>query len=452
MLSMMARIRSRQQRFGVVGVFTCVCLFGPFPVGHGQANSASQDADHVGQLTGELSDSNPQVRLDAIRELRDIQDPRTVEPLIAALKDKDWRVRQNAATALGRSNDPRAVDPLAAVSLADPNLFVRQDATKALSDIKATLASSSDANPKDNDDADALIQAAQNDLLATLQDLLSKGVDVNASSKDGITALVSAAGAGHIEVVKALLAKGADLSARRNDGLSALMAAALNGHNDVVQMLLANGANVNAKMKNGDTALILASDLGQLDVVQTLLAKGANIDATGKDLRTALDAARRGGHDRVVIALLAKGADCAEDDPRPYTEYPNGFVLPKCSKVDFSSSDGPMDAYMGGKAFYEVGGQALPIMTIGGFKSGIAQFNTYVSGTYIGLANDPDLEFAWVSDNFTILRTKDGRGILTLVVGKTEWLLPDFDLSQASTSKNYIYRGRAIEYKPLGSR
>jgi hypothetical protein len=429
-----------------VGVFTCVCLFGPFPVGHGQASSASQDADHVGQLIGELSDSNPQVRLDAIRELRDIQDTRAVEPLIAALKDKDWRVRQNAATALGRSNDPRAVDPLTTLSLADPNLFVRQDAIKALGDIKAALASSSPVNPKDNDDASLLIQASQNDPIATLQDLLSRGVDVNASSKDGMTALMWAAGAGHIEVVKALLAKGADTSARRNDGLTALMAASLNGHNDVVQTLLANGANVNAKMKNGDTALIMASDLGQLDVVETLLAKGANIDATGKDLRTALDAARQGGHDRVVMALLAKGADCDEIGAPPYTEYPNGFVVPKCSKLDFTSSDGPMEAYLGGKAFYELGGQALPIMTIGGFQGGIIKFNTYVSGYYIGLAND--LEFAWVSGNFTVHRTKEGRGILTLVVGKTEWLLPDFDLSQASTSKNYIYTGRAIEYRP----
>jgi hypothetical protein len=119
------------------------------PAVHGQTSSTSQETDHVSQLISKLKDSDPQVRLDAIRELRDIEDTRTVEPLIASLTDANWKVRQIAATALGRTNDPRAVGPLTTASQSDSDPTVRYNATKALSKIKSSLSSLGNADPHD---------------------------------------------------------------------------------------------------------------------------------------------------------------------------------------------------------------------------------------------------------------------------------------------------------------
>lgn len=318
-----------------------------------------------------------------------------------------------------------------------------------------------------NAQVDDLFSAAKNGDLLRVKVLLAEGVDVNAKVSNGLTALMAASGNGHLEVVQALLAKGADVNAETSDGATALMFASTR-HIEIVQALLAKGADVNAKGIEGATALFLASYKGYIEVVQALIEKGADVNAKTNNGQTALDAATEGGHADVRALLVkagAKGADndktsargqdasvdCVNQGGKPYILYPNGFILPRCTKVDFSSPNWVTDVMFGGGAYYYLGGEGLPIMGFGGFRGTVAQFNAFVSGTYITLPNKQYggsiLEFAVVSDNCTIHRTPDGKGILTLIIGTTEWLLPDFDLNQASTSKSYVYRGRVIENK-----
>jgi len=339
------------------------------------------------ELIGKLRDSNPQVRLDAVRELRDIEDPRTVEPLISALKDTDTRIRMNAATALGRTGDPRVIGPLTE-ALSDSDASVRTNVVKAMDEIKAALASRREGNGVDSNGETALIRASESGDLVAVQALLSKGVDVNERANDGETALIAASWSGHLEVVHALLAKGADISAKTWKG------------------------------------------------------------------ETALDAATHRSNNLVIMALLGSGADC-DATSRPLTHFPNGFVLLKCSKIDFSAPNWLTDLMnrqimKHANVYYELENQNLPVTGLMGFRGQVAQFKASVSGFAVILQVTPGhsiLEYADVSPNCIIHRMPNGKGVLTLVIGATEWLLPDFDLQQASGSKNYVYRGRVIEYK-----
>ena len=81
-----------------------------------------------------LKDRNWDVRRAAAEILGEMRDPRATEPLVDALKDKDWDVRRAAAEILGEMRDPRATEPLAD-ALKDKNWGVRRAAAEALGKI-----------------------------------------------------------------------------------------------------------------------------------------------------------------------------------------------------------------------------------------------------------------------------------------------------------------------------
>ncbi len=87
-------------------------------------------------LTESLDDNNNNylTRIEAVKALEKIGNPRAVEPLINALKDKYLDVRSHAAEALGRIGDPRAVEPLIE-ALKDENGFVSKTVAEALANI-----------------------------------------------------------------------------------------------------------------------------------------------------------------------------------------------------------------------------------------------------------------------------------------------------------------------------
>jgi HEAT repeat protein/TolA-binding protein len=62
-----------------------------------------------------LSKGDQPVRLRAVNALRDLRDPRAVEPLLQALADSDKSVRIAVVQTLGTFADPRAADPLLAL-------------------------------------------------------------------------------------------------------------------------------------------------------------------------------------------------------------------------------------------------------------------------------------------------------------------------------------------------
>jgi ankyrin repeat protein len=99
---------------------------------------------------------------------------------------------------------------------------------------------------------DQLIQAAQGDNVAVVQQLLTRGADIEARDKNGYTALIMASFHGRNEVVMLLLDKGANTEARTTEfGWTALILAAWQGKTEVVRLLLAKGANVDAMDNSG---------------------------------------------------------------------------------------------------------------------------------------------------------------------------------------------------------
>jgi len=90
-------------------------------------------------LVQSLHDKDARRRLNAVRALCEMSDPRALEPLLAMLKDPDPRVRNCTARGLGMQGlrHPRAVEPLITV-LTDPKeqLDVRSGAAGTLGDLE----------------------------------------------------------------------------------------------------------------------------------------------------------------------------------------------------------------------------------------------------------------------------------------------------------------------------
>lgn len=96
-----------------------------------------KDSRTVEPLITALTDES--IRMEAASALGNIKDTRAVEPLIALLKDKEWKVRQTAALALGKINDIRAIEPLI-YALKDEHSYVRKEAAHALGILKDSRA------------------------------------------------------------------------------------------------------------------------------------------------------------------------------------------------------------------------------------------------------------------------------------------------------------------------
>jgi HEAT repeat protein len=109
------------------GYFAFVLGVGLVPFGNGQTDPVMQD------ILG-LEESRVEVRIQAVKNLRDARDPRAVEPLISALRDTSLSVLHNSAVALVAIGAP-AIEPLGAL-LNDPELEVRRTAIYVLEQIK----------------------------------------------------------------------------------------------------------------------------------------------------------------------------------------------------------------------------------------------------------------------------------------------------------------------------
>jgi serine/threonine-protein phosphatase 6 regulatory ankyrin repeat subunit B len=115
------------------------------------------------------------------------------------------------------------------------------------------------------------------------------GAAVDVRDNDGANALINASEWRHLGVVRELLARGADASTRRNsDGYTALLLASWHGYAEVVRELLACGAVVNARADNGLTPLLGACQKGHLEAAARLLGAGADLALLDERGRSAL--------------------------------------------------------------------------------------------------------------------------------------------------------------------
>ncbi|MDA3870304.1 MAG: ankyrin repeat domain-containing protein [Gammaproteobacteria bacterium] len=87
---------------------------------------------------------------------------------------------------------------------------------------------------------------------------------------NNLTALMLAASNGHVQTMETLLKEKINIDAKDKFGNTALIKSVENGRKDVVIMLLENGANHSIRNNNFENALSIAEKTGQSEV-QTLL-------------------------------------------------------------------------------------------------------------------------------------------------------------------------------------
>ena len=149
-----------------------------------------------------------------------------------------------------------------------------------------------------------LLQAARNGVGAELKALLGSGANPNAVDRWGNTALMFAAQEGSLDTVQLLLQAGALVNGR-GGAMTPLAAAALRGHTVVARMLIRNKADVNEVGSNGLSALMNAVSLNRLEVAQVLIETGANsrvLDRAGDNVLAVC--VNKNYHD--MLALLLK--------------------------------------------------------------------------------------------------------------------------------------------------
>ena len=131
-----------------------------------------------------------------------------------------------------------------------------------------------------------------------------------------------------------------------------------------------------------------------------------------------------------------------------YVLYPNGFVLPVGAKVDPSKLNEVMNFLLAhpSEVYHQSSKGFEAVQGLSGFHGivWVAGAKYEVSGFAVICGSG--LQYGWVGPNSVIRYAPNGGGILALIVGTTEWLLPDFNLQEAIT-KGYVYRGRVIENK-----
>jgi HEAT repeat protein/beta-lactamase regulating signal transducer with metallopeptidase domain len=104
------------------------------------AQSPAHDERVVKALTGALSDSDAEVRKEAVFALGQLRAAGTARAIAAALQDSDAEVRQQAAFALGQLRSEGSVNALIG-ALEDKDAEVRQQAVFALGQIRSASAS-----------------------------------------------------------------------------------------------------------------------------------------------------------------------------------------------------------------------------------------------------------------------------------------------------------------------
>ncbi|MCP4656975.1 MAG: hypothetical protein GY856_16310 [bacterium] len=179
----------------------------------------------------------------------------------------------------------------------------------------------------------ALMFAAENGHLETVEALLAAGADPNIEDRGEGTALLGAALAGHVAVVARLLDAGGQAWGE------ALNAAVSQGHGEVARLLIDAGADVGDDASTGSSApLATAARVGRADMVRLLFDAGAScarmslenpftnavlggneelvalllerLEETGDALHIAI----RKGHVGIARLLIAAGADLAHQD------------------------------------------------------------------------------------------------------------------------------------------
>ncbi|WP_231639463.1 ankyrin repeat domain-containing protein [Sphingomonas profundi] len=170
--------------------------------------------------------------------------------------------------------------------------------------IAAATAAAAPALPPPARRQQLLFEAARLGRTDLIAPLAASGVDVDARDPRGFTALILAAYNDHLDTVEALIAAKADpCLPDRDQGNTAQMGVAFKGYDPIAARLLRAGCDVNARNKAGQTALMMAALFGRTRQIEMLKAAGADAGAVDRAGNTAASVAAGQGNDAAVRQL-----------------------------------------------------------------------------------------------------------------------------------------------------
>jgi ankyrin repeat protein len=176
---------------------------------------------------------------------------------------------------------------------------------------------------------DVMLRLAEKNEMEVLKKLINQ-------KKAGIHALIEAAKEGDLKTVQALISAGDDVNQQNDEGDTALIIAIEKGHKEIVTALLEQPEiDLNHENNFAHTPLILAIEEGDNEIVTALLAKsGIDVNYKNKDQYTPLIAAANKGSNEIVEALLLKGADPVYAIITAHNDKDGGVVLKTLKSLD----------------------------------------------------------------------------------------------------------------------
>jgi ankyrin repeat protein len=113
-----------------------------------------------------------------------------------------------------------------------------------------------------------------------LDEFIQAGYDLNTADEKGYTALILAAYNGHLDTVERLIAAGADACAKDKRGNTALMGAIFKGELRIAKRLLATGCYPDQRNNAGQTPAMYAALFQRDALLEVLRERGADLNAT----------------------------------------------------------------------------------------------------------------------------------------------------------------------------
>jgi serine/threonine-protein kinase len=159
------------------------------------------NADTVDKLIPLIEDEAEHVRRGAVEVLNELADADAIRALLSAIKDRDWWVRERAADALVKIGGPKVVEAMIEL-IRDDDEFIRRTAIEVLASAQDIAAF--DQLLDSLEDSDWWVRERAIDALGALGDARAVPVLVKAMAKDPHTRLVAIRALGEMGAVNAI--------------------------------------------------------------------------------------------------------------------------------------------------------------------------------------------------------------------------------------------------------
>lgn len=178
--------------------------------------------------------------------------------------------------------------------------------------INRLLIAGTPVDARDEQNRTGLLAAVEHNRLEAFKVLLDDGANVNAQALNKDTPWLLAGALGRADMLRLMIPKNPDLTVRNRFGGNALIPACERAHIDAIKVLLGTNIDVDHINNLGWTCLLEIAILGDggpnhQEAAKLVLAKGANPNIADKKGVTALGHAKARGHTALARIIQAAG-------------------------------------------------------------------------------------------------------------------------------------------------